>query len=102
MDYEDPIDTSGNPDSNDTGPNRLKWIEAKKTSTSTVLTKFSYGYRTPRSAGGTNADTSLRHSVTDKDNVTSKYCPCRCEDVGGLGPLRPAPSHQFLVMKNSR
>lgn len=75
MDYEDKTDDSGNADSSDTGPNRLKSIEAKKTSTNTVLTKFTYGY-TPDTTlcGGTNADTGLRHSVTNKDGVTSKYC----------------------------
>jgi RHS repeat-associated protein len=75
MDYEDKTDNSGNADSNDTGPNRLKSIEAKKTSTNTVLTKFTYGYTPDTSlCGGTNADTTLRHQVTDKDSVTSKYC----------------------------
>ncbi|MDQ3933727.1 MAG: DNRLRE domain-containing protein [Actinomycetota bacterium] len=74
MDFEDKMATDGTADSTDTGPNRLKSIEAKKTGGS-VLTKSSYGF-TPDTTlcGGTNADTSLRHSVTNKDGVTSKYC----------------------------
>jgi RHS repeat-associated protein len=74
MDYEDLTDTSGNSDPNDKGPNRLKSIEAKKTGGS-VLTKFSYAFKADTAlCGGTNADTALRFSVTNKDNVTSKYC----------------------------
>ena len=74
MDFEDKTDTAGNADSADTGPNRLKSIEAKKTGGS-VLTKFSYSHL-PDTAlcGGTSADTALRHSVTDKNGVTAKYC----------------------------
>jgi RHS repeat-associated protein len=74
MDYEDKTDTAGNPDPNDKGPNRLKSIEAKKTGGS-VLTKFSYAFKADTAlCGGTNADTALRFSTTNKDNVTSKYC----------------------------
>jgi RHS repeat-associated protein len=88
MDFEDKTAADGTTDLNDTGPNRLKSIEAKHTATNTVLTRFAYGY-TPDTAlcGGTNADTSLRHSVTNKDNVTSKYC------YDPLNRLTKASSH---------
>ncbi|HEX8065684.1 MAG TPA: DNRLRE domain-containing protein [Thermoleophilaceae bacterium] len=74
MDYEDLTDTAGAADANDKGPNRLKSIEAKKTGGS-VLTKFTYSY-IPNTTlcGGTADDTGLRHQVTNKDGVTSKYC----------------------------
>jgi RHS repeat-associated protein len=73
MDFEDKTDTAGNPDSTDTGPNRLKSIESKNSGG--TLTKFSYAY-TPDTAlcGGTNMDTGLRWSTTDKNNSTAKYC----------------------------
>ena len=74
MDYEDKTTTSGSSDPSDTGPNRLKSVEAKN-GAGTVHSKFSYGYL-PDTAlcGGTNADTSLRHQVTDKNGATAKYC----------------------------
>lgn len=68
MDYED--DSSPG----DTGPGRLKSIEAKKNST--VITKFTYGFKPQTSVcgGSLSPDTALRQTVTNKDGVTSKYC----------------------------
>jgi RHS repeat-associated protein len=80
MDYED-----DNP-SGDTGPGRLKSIEAKKTG-GNVLTKFSYGYNPTATCGGSTADTGLRHTMTNKDNVTSKYC------YDAMSRLTKAESH---------
>ena len=68
MDYED------DSPSGDKGPGRLKSVEAKKGAT--VVSKFSYGFKPNLTScgGATSPDTALRHTTTNKDGVTSKYC----------------------------
>jgi RHS repeat-associated protein len=58
----------------DKGPGRLKSVEAKKGTT--VISKFTYGFKPNLTScgGATSPDTALRHTVTNKDGVVSKYC----------------------------
>jgi RHS repeat-associated protein len=69
------------------GPGRLKKIEAKKGTT--TISSFTYGYSPSTSVcgGTTSSDTELRHSVTDKNGNTARYC------YDGLNRLIKADNH---------